>query len=55
MTAGGQDLNTIEEPHEAHFPQDIDTPSDDFHQVHQAKQTKPSLTLLSGFQRNHRC
>ena len=37
MTAGAQDLNTIEDPHEAHFPQDIDTPSDDFHQ-----DTKPN-------------
>ena len=29
------------------------TPSDDFYQVHQAKQGKPPPTPLSGFQRNH--
>ena len=41
-TAGGaQALNAIEEPHEAHFYHDVDTPSDDFYQVHQAKQGKP--------------
>ena len=51
--AGAQDLNAIEEPHEAHFYHDIDTPSDDFYQVHQAKQGKPPPTPLSGFQRNH--
>ena len=53
-TAGGaQDLNAIEEPHEANFYQDIDTPTDDFYQVHQAKQGKPPPTPLSGFQRSH--
>ena len=52
--AGAQDLNAIEEPHEAHFSQDIDTPLDDFYQVHQAKQGKPPPKPLSGFQRNHR-
>ena len=41
--AGAQDLNAIEEPHEAHFYHDIDTPSGDFYQVHQAKQGKPYL------------
>ena len=51
--AGGQDLNAIEEPHKAHFYHDIDTPSDDFYQVQQAKQGKPPPTPLSGFQRNH--
>ena len=51
--AGAQDLNAIEEPHEAHFSQVIDTPSDDFYQVHQAKQGKPPPTPLCGFQRNH--
>ena len=51
--AEAQDLNVIEEPHKAQFYHDIDTPSDDFYQVHQAKQGKPPLTLLSGFQRNH--
>ena len=49
---GAQDLNDIEEPHKAHFSQDIDTPSDDFYQVHQAKQGQPSSTL-SGFQRDN--
>ena len=34
----------FEEPHEAHFSQDIDAPSDDFYQVHQAKQGKPPPT-----------
>ena len=51
--AGAQDLNAIEEPHEVHLTHDIDTPSDDFYQVHQAKQGKPSPTPLSRFQRNH--
>ena len=50
--AGAQDLNAIEEPHKAHFYHDIDTPSDDFYQVHQAKQGKPPPTSLPGFQRN---
>ena len=31
---GVQDLNDIEEPHETHFSQEIDTQSDDFYQVH---------------------
>ena len=51
--AGAQDLNAIEEPHEAHFSQDIGTPSDDFYEVHQAKQGKPPPTPLSEFHRNH--
>ena len=51
--AGAPDLNAIEEAHEAHFSQDIDTPSDDFYLVHQAKQGKPPPTPLSGVQRNH--
>ena len=32
--AEAQDLSAIEEPHDAHFSQDIDTPSDDFYQLH---------------------
>ena len=51
--AGAQDLNAIEQPHKVHFDHDIDTPSDDFYPVHQAKQGKPPPTPLSGFQRNH--
>ena len=51
--AGGQDLNAIEEANRAHFYHDNDTPSDDFYQVHQAKQGKSPPTPLSGFQRNH--
>ena len=43
----------LKEPHKAHFYHDIDTPSDDFYQVHQAKQGKPPPSPLSGFQRNH--
>ena len=51
--AGTQDLNAIEEPHEAYFYHAIDTQSDDFYHVHQAKQGKPPPIPLSGFQRNH--
>ena len=51
--AGAKDLNAIEEPRKPHFSEDVDTPSDDFYQVHQAKQGKPPPTPLSGFQRNH--
>ena len=47
--AGAQALNNIEKPHKAHFSQDIDTPSDDFYQVHQAKQGKsPPTTHIGG-------
>ena len=53
MAAGAQDLNAIEESHEPHLYQDIDTPSDDFYWVHQTKQGKPPPTPLSGFRRNH--
>ena len=38
--SGTQDFTIIEEPHETHFSQDIDTPSDDFYQVHQTNNTK---------------
>ena len=37
---GIQDVTLIEDPHETQFSQDIDTPSDDFHQVHQANHSK---------------
>ena len=47
--AGAPDLTAIEAPQEAHFSQDIATPSDDFCLVHQAKQGKPPPTPLSGF------
>ena len=52
-SAGAQDLNAIEDPHKEQFSHDIDTPSDDFCQVHQAKQGKPPPTPLSGFKRDH--
>ena len=38
--AGTLDFTLIEEPHETQFSQDIDTPSDDFCQEHQAKHKK---------------
>ena len=50
--AGTQDFTHIEEPHDTHFSQDIDTPSDDFCQVHQAKHNKRPSKPLSGFQRD---
>ena len=50
---GAQDLNAIEDFHEAHLYQDIDTPSEDFYQVHQTKQGKPPPAPLSGFQENN--
>ena len=41
--SGTQDFTIIEEPHETQFSQDIDTPSDEFYQVHQTKHNqKPS-------------
>ena len=52
-TSGTQDFTIIEEPHETQFSQDIDTPSDDFYQVHQAKHNKKPSKPLSGFQRDH--
>ena len=36
---GTQDFNTFEDSHETHLFQDIDTPPDDFYQVHQTKHT----------------
>ena len=41
------------EPHRVQFSPDIDTPSDDFYQVHQAKYGKQPPTPLSGFQKDH--
>ena len=46
--SGTKNFTIIEEPH-----QDIDTPSDDFYQVHQTKHHKKPPKPLSGFQRNH--
>ena len=51
--SGTQDLNTFEESHETHFFHDIDTPPDDFYQVHQTKHSRKSPTPLSGFQKDH--
>ena len=53
MLLGTQDFTIIEEPHETQFSQDIDTPSDDFYQVHQTKHHKKPPKPLSGFQRDH--
>ena len=47
-----QDFTIIDEPHETQFSQDIDTPTDDFYQVHQTKHNKKSSKPLSGFQRD---
>ena len=38
---------------ETQFSQDIDTPSDDFYQVHQTKHRKKPSKPLSGFQKDH--
>ena len=51
--AGTQDCTLNEEPDETQFSQDIDTTSDDFYQVHQAKHNKKSSKPLSGLQRDH--
>ena len=51
--AGAHDLNDIDEPHKTQFSPDINTPSDDLYQVHQAKQGKPPSTPISGFRRDH--
>ena len=51
--SGTQDFTIIEEPHETQFSQDIDTPSDDFCQVHQTRHNKKPSKPLSGFQRDH--
>ena len=51
--SGTQDFNTFEESHEPHFYQDIDTPSDEFYQVHQTKHSRKPPTQLSGFQKDN--
>ena len=51
--SGTQAFTTNEEPHETQFPQDIDTPSDDFYQVLQTKHLKKPSKPLSGFQKDH--
>ena len=47
--SGTQDFNTFKESHETHLFQDIDTPPDDFYQVHQIKNSRnpPHLYLVS--------
>ena len=44
---------SIDEPDKTQFSQDIDTPSDDFYQVHQTKHNKKPSKPLSGFPRDH--
>ena len=51
--SGTQDFNTSEESYETHFSQDIDTPPDDFYQVHQTKHSRKPPTPLSGFQKDN--
>ena len=51
--SGTQDFNIIEDPHETHFSQDIETAPDDFYQVHQTKHSRKPTTPLSGFQKDH--
>ena len=51
--SGPQDFTIVDETHETQFSQDIDTPSDDFYQVHQTKHNKKLSKPLSGFQRDH--
>ena len=51
--SGTQDFNTYEESHETYFPQDTDTPTDDFYHVHQSKHSRKPPTPLSGFQKDH--
>ena len=50
--AGAQADPHIDEPHKPQFSQGIETPSDDFYQVHQTKQGKPPPKPLSGFQKD---
>ena len=50
---GAYEHNAIAEPHRVQFSPDIDTPCDDFYQVHQAKYGKQPPTPLSGFQKDH--
>ena len=46
--SGTPDFTIIEEPHETQFSQDIDTPSDDFYQVHQTKHHKKTSNHYLG-------
>ena len=46
--AGTQDFTLVEEPRKTQFFQDIDTPSDDFYQLHQAKHNKSPLHHYMG-------
>ena len=46
--AGTQDFTLVEEPHKTQFSQDIDTPSDDFYQLPQAKLNKSPLHHYMG-------
>ena len=48
-----QDFTFNEELHKTQFSQDVDTPSDGFYQVHQAKLNRKPSKPLSGFQRDH--
>ena len=50
---GAYDHSGTAEPHRVQFPPDIDTPSDDFHQVHQTKYDKEPSIPLSGFHKDH--
>ena len=50
---GAHDHNGIAEPHRGQFSPDIDIPSDDFDQIHQAKHDKQPPTPISGFQKDH--
>ena len=52
-TDGAYDHNGNTEPHGVQFSPDIDTPSDDFYQVHQTKHGKQPPTPLSGLQKDH--
>ena len=51
--SGTQDFNIFEESLETQFSKDIDTPTDDFYQVHQTKHSRKPPTHLSGFQKDH--
>ena len=52
-TDGAYDHNGTAEPHGVQFSPDIDTPSNNFYQVHQTKHGKQPPTPLSGFQKDH--
>ena len=52
-THGAYDYGGTAEPYRVEFSPDIDSPSDDFYQVHQTKYGKQPPTPLSGFQKDH--